>query len=279
MPVETWNSSIWPATIINALIFICQLVFLYLWLSKKNNSHHHKPTEVTLRNDIHELERSNQELEHFAYVASHDLKAPLRAINNLSNWIIEDLKSGKSVESNFDMLKNRVQHMDRLIDGLFEYSKIGRQHTDKQIVLVSQLLTDMVAIITTGYDQKKVKINFPKNMPIVVVNCVRLEQIFTNLINNAIIHNEKYEVEIDISFEERADCYEFCVEDNGPGIDPRFHHQIFQIFQTLKPRTPRVPSTGIGLTLVKRIVQEFGGVIRIQSNLGSGSKFFFTIPK
>jgi signal transduction histidine kinase len=220
-----------------------------------------------------ELTRSNEELEQFAYVASHDLKAPLRAVHNLANWIEEDVAEGKNVKDNMEKLKTRISHMDRLIDGLLEFSRIGRTHTEKKDVDVVNLLqSDVLPMLPS--DRIEIKID---PLPIVKANPVRLGQVFSNLIGNSISHAEKPLVHVRIHAREAENFYEFCVEDDGPGIDPRFHEKIFAIFQTLKPKLSG--GTGIGLTLVEKIIKELGGEVWVQSELGAGAKFFFTVPK
>ena len=222
-----------------------------------------------------ELERSNEELEQFAYVASHDLKAPLRAVNNLAGWIEEDIAEGKQVAENMALLKSRITHMDRLIDALLEYSRIGRQHLDKQIVIVGDMLKNILAL----YDLDNVEISIPAKMPTILANSTRLEQVFSNLIGNAIKHSGHDKVKIVITCEETNKLYKFCVADDGQGIDPRFHQKIFLIFQTLKPRDSKDKGTGIGLTLVQKIVNDWHGDVWLESSVGKGSKFYFSLPK
>jgi signal transduction histidine kinase len=231
------------------------------------------------------LAKSNQELMHFAFIASHDLKAPLRAIHNLTTWIEEDLKSGKDVTDYLRLLAQRVTRMDQLTSALLEYSRIGQKHTEKELIDVANVIREVESDLKISGIKFNLTIN--KNSQCqgarLRANKTRMYQIFANLINNAIKHhNNKENIQIDIScscnyHDSQMKC-QFCVADNGPGIDPQFHEKIFQIFQTLKPRD-EVEGAGIGLSLVKKIVEENGGKIWVESKLGEGSKFYFYIDK
>ncbi|VAW98116.1 Phytochrome, two-component sensor histidine kinase [hydrothermal vent metagenome] len=224
------------------------------------------------------LQRSNQELDQFAYVASHDLKAPLRAIANLSQWIEEDLDEvmGDDTRAQMTLLRGRVQRMEGLINGILQYSRVGCVNVDTQQVDVKQLLSEIIEelLLPSGCC-----ITISPDMPCLQTARLPLSQVFSNLIDNAIRFHPKPELaKIAIAVKKLDDImYEFSVTDDGTGIAPEYHEKIFQIFQTLNARDT-VESTGVGLTIVKKIVEQLGGQIRLDSIEGSGSTFFFTLP-
>ncbi|EDX86439.1 PAS fold family [Synechococcus sp. PCC 7335] len=232
---------------------------------------------MRLTNTMSQLEQRNNELDQFAYVTSHDLKAPLRAIANLSGWIEEDLGDRLPAENKeqFDLLKNRVLRMEGFIDGLLEYSRIGRSHQSSEIVDVALLLTEVIDSIAPP---KQFSIDVEAPMPVFKTKRVPLFQVFSNLINNAIKHHDRQDGRVKISVADQGDCYEFSVADDGPGIDAAYHNKIFTIFQTLRSRDD-LESTGIGLSLVEKTIKAEGGSIRINSDEGKGATFIFTWPK
>lgn len=236
-----------------------------------------KQTEQELKRHSKNLQKINKELDQFAYVVSHDLKAPLRAINNLSEWIEEDLGEDidEDVKNNMSLLRGRVHRMQSLIDGILEYSRIGRMHVQADNVDTDTFVSDLISnyLMTSSFEIiKKTK------LPAIRINKIRLEQIFTNLISNAIKYHDKEEGVVEIDYKPDGKEHQFSVSDDGPGISPEFHEKIFTIFQTLQPRDS-VESTGIGLSIVKKIIEEQGGRIWVESELGKGSKFIFTIPE
>jgi PAS domain S-box-containing protein len=220
------------------------------------------------------LEDRNRELEQFAYVASHDLKAPLRAIANLSEWIEEDLQGQLPAENQRQMLllRGRVHRMEALINGLLEYSRVGRTKAPLEKVSVKVLLEE---IIDSLAPPATFKIAIAPNLPTFTTKVLLLRQVFANLIGNAIKHHDRPDGHITISVQEQGKFYEFFVTDDGPGIDANYHTKVFVIFQTLEARDTK-ESTGIGLAIVKRIVEAEGGNIWITSQEGSGATFHFT---
>ncbi|MEG3866735.1 PAS domain S-box protein [Microcoleus sp. Z1_B2] len=234
-------------------------------------------TAQNLAQTTNVLRKRNQELDQFAYVVSHDLKAPLRAIANLSSWIEEDLSESMTEDTlhQMNLLRGRVYRMEGLIEGLLQYSRVGRIQVPSEMVKVENLLAEIIDSLAppSGFE---VKVE-PK-MPTFVAERLLLQQVFSNLISNAIKHNRSESGHVNISVKELDDFYEFSVEDDGPGIDPQYHDKVFVIFQTLEARD-KVENTGIGLSLVKKIVEGQGGTISLESAEGEGATFRFTWPK
>ena len=222
------------------------------------------------------LESRNQELDQFAYVASHDLKAPLRAISSLASWIEEDIGDALPPENKeqLDLLRSRVSRMEGLINGLLTYSRVGRLTHSKQEVDVQKMLTDIVGYLITS---DSIKVDIAAGMPTIRTQRALLSQVFTNIISNAIRHRDKKTGHIRISARKLTDSYEFAISDDGPGIEPSYHEKIFTIFQTLKPRDEH-ENIGIGLSIVRKILKEVGGSITVDSDLGKGTTFRFVWP-
>ena len=224
-----------------------------------------------------ELARANEELNQFAYVTSHDLKAPLRGIANLSRWIEEDLGDDLTEDTRhqLDLLRGRVHRMEAMIEGILQYSRVGRETVRPEYIDVGALLADIVDLLAPP-PPFQVEIAAP--MPALTGERVRLQQVFMNLISNAIKHNDRPQGRVTITSRDAGEFYEFAVADDGPGIAPQYHARIFQIFQTLQARD-KVENTGIGLSLVKKIVEGQGGAIHLDSREGAGATFRFTWPK
>jgi PAS domain S-box-containing protein len=226
---------------------------------------------------IRALARSNQELDQFAYVASHDLKAPLRGIANLSQWIEEDLgdQAPPDVAEKMTLVRGRVQRLEALIDGILQYSRAGRVRSQIERVDVGALLTDVVELLAPP---SEVAVMIAPDMPTITTERTPLQQVFMNLISNAIKYNNRPGATVHVSARDAGIMYAFSVADNGPGIEPQYHERIFGIFQTLESRD-RVEGTGIGLSIVKKTVELHGGSIRVDSTLGEGATFTFEWPK
>ncbi|MDY6802350.1 MAG: PAS domain S-box protein [Cyanobacteriota bacterium] len=224
-----------------------------------------------------QLKKRNQELDSFAYVTSHDLKAPLRAIANLSEWIEEDLDEALTEDTRYQMnlLRSRVHRMEGLINGLLQYSRIGRIKTEPERVDVNILLEDIIRYLEYP-DEFTIEIE--GEIPTLVTERVPLDQVFSNLISNSIKHHDRPDGRVKISGRDSGSFYEFTITDDGPGIEPKYHEKIFVIFQTLEARD-KTENTGIGLSIVKKVVESRGGTISLESQLGRGTSFRFTWPK
>ncbi|MEA3324493.1 MAG: ATP-binding protein [Euryarchaeota archaeon] len=229
---------------------------------------------------LDELERSNNELKDFAYIVSHDLKAPLRAITSLAEWLAADYgdKLDEGGREQLELLKNRTRRMHNLIESILTYSRIGRLEEEKEEVDLNTLVSEVIALIDPPED---ITIEVVGELPTIPFERTRMEQIFQNLIGNAALYMDKPEGRITVSCSDDNggdSNWKFSVADNGPGIDEKYYKKIFQMFQTLRPRE-EIESTGVGLTIVRKIVRMHGGEITVESKLGEGSTFHFTIPK
>jgi len=226
---------------------------------------------------LEKVERINKELKDFAYIVSHDLKAPLRGIKTLADWLSTDYadRLDDKGREQMSLLGNRVDRMHNLIDGVLEYSRIGR--TEEKPVQVN--LNDLIpTIIDTIAPPENIAITIENELPVIKCDQTRILQIFQNLLSNAIKYMDKPQGQIRISCVEEDGFWRFSVADNGPGIEEKHFDKIFQIFQTLSPRD-EFESTGVGLSVVKKIVELYGGKIWVESKAGEGSTFFFTLPK
>lgn len=236
-----------------------------------------KAQEAEREQLIKALARSNQELDQFAYVASHDLKAPLRGIANLSQWIEEDL--GETLKGDnkdqMELLRGRVHRMEALIDGILQYSRAGRVKAKPEVVDTGALVREAIELMAPP---ESTRIEIADNMPEVKAEKVPLQQVFMNLLGNAIKHAGSAEPRVLVSWEDAGPFYEFSVTDNGQGIAPQYHERIFGIFQTLEARD-RVEGTGIGLSVVQKIVDAKGGRVWVESDVGQGARFKFLWPK
>ncbi|MCG7990438.1 MAG: CHASE domain-containing protein [Candidatus Thiodiazotropha lotti] len=223
-----------------------------------------------------EAERRAEYLEQFAYVTSHDLKAPLRAVSNLAEWIEEDLtdKLDNSSKEQLALLRDRVRRMHDLIEGLLEYSRVGKTSDVEAIIDTRELIQEITDSLSP---QKGFTIKIKGEMPILKADRLQLGQVFSNLIGNSLKHHGGSKGKIRISSKQVGDYYEFTVCDNGQGIASEYHDKVFKMFQTLKSSDYN-NSTGIGLALVKKIVIEHGGSIQLNSAVNKGACFTFLWP-
>jgi PAS domain S-box-containing protein len=221
------------------------------------------------------LQERNDELDRFVSIAAHDLKAPLRAISNLSEWIEEDLQEQTPAENpQLQLLRQRVKRMDALIDGLLRYSRAGKEELATEIVDVAEVLTETIDSLSPP---ESFEIKIVNSMPILHAKQLLLSQVFANLISNAIKHHNRVNGRIEIIAEDLGDRYQFSIADDGPGIPVGADRdRVFEIFQTLHPTTDSTENTGIGLALVKKIVEGEGGKIWLDREYSQGCRFCFT---
>jgi signal transduction histidine kinase len=224
-----------------------------------------------------DVARINRELDQFAYVASHDLKAPLRGIASLAQWIEEDLGPKLDAESrkHLELLQVRVHRMQALIEGILKYSRAGRLRDKLETVNVRDLLAESLELLSPP---PEASIIIAGEMPTIETERPALQQVFMNLIDNAIRHSKRKDPRVEVAVREQENFYQFSVADNGPGIPAAFHERIWETFQTLEPRD-KVEGTGIGLALVRKHVVGRGGRTWLESREGHGSTFFFLWPK
>lgn len=230
----------------------------------------------TLDKSFKELKKKNQELDQFAYVVSHDLKAPLRGIANIIAWVEEDHETDLTpdIKHNLALIKGRTSRLENMINGLLEYARVGKTKKGAEQVDLAKMFADISELIVPS----NVSLVKEGDLRVVYAERLHLEQVFINLISNAIKHNAANEPRVTVRAEDKGTHYEFAVSDNGPGIEKEYFEKIFVIFQTLQERDA-FESTGVGLAIVKKIVEDHKGTIYVKSEVGKGSTFVFTWPK
>lgn len=261
-----------------SLVLLSAVIFLaLLYRHIRHEIRERKQVEERQARLVHELESANEELRNFAYVVSHDLKAPLRAISSLADWVVTDYadKFDDEGREHMRLLLGRVRRMDGLIDGILQYSRVGRVKEACAAVDLDQLVHEVIDLLAPP---PSITITVETPLPTVVAERTRLQQVLQNLLSNAVKYMDKAEGRIRIGCAAMDDKWQFYVADNGPGIEARHFEKIFQLFQTLAPRD-RVESTGVGLAVVKKIIEMYGGEIWVESKVGEGSTFFFTLPR
>ena len=224
---------------------------------------------------FNKLKKSNAELQEYAHIVSHDLKSPLRSINALVNWLKEDNKGLFDASSlrNFSLIENTLEKMENLISGILNYSSIVENTEKYQQVDLNILLEELKAVI---YFPAHISLKVTNKLPKILGDPIRLQQLFQNLINNAIQHIDKEKGLVEVGVVEHLSYYQFSIKDNGIGIEKQYHNKIFKIFQSLNTHNE---STGIGLSIVKKIVDLYKGEIWLESEVGVGTTFYFTLIK
>jgi len=226
---------------------------------------------------LRKLEDTNRELTEFAYIVSHDLKAPLRGIKTLAGWIVSDYrdKLDEEGQQHLDLLVGRIDRMENLIRGILNYSRAGRMGEHCEWVDLNEQLPHIIDMIAPT---ESVVVTVQDSLPTVHCERTRITQVFQNLISNAVKYMDKPQGHVAIAYEDQGDHWVFRVVDNGLGIEERHHDSIFKIFHTLAARD-EMESTGIGLAVVRKVVGLYGGEVWLKSVVGEGSTFYFSWPK
>ena len=230
-----------------------------------------------LESAVRELSHANEELQEFAHITAHDLKTPLRAIGTLADWLSKDYadKFDEQGKEKVRMLVTRAVQMSALIDDILRYSRIGHNVTEKRRIDLNAVLSEVIA----GIDPpENIEITVENEMPVLMCERIQILQVFQNLLSNAVKYIDKPRGQIKIGCVEQDAFWKFSVTDNGSGIEKKHYERIFKLFQTLSP-CDGVENTGIGLSIVKKIVELNGGSVCVESEVGKGSTFIFTLPK
>lgn len=230
-----------------------------------------KQKEVLLK----DLTKSNQELNDFAHVVSHDLKSPLRSMNALVAWLQEDCASfsNENIDTNFKLLLKKIDRMDLLINGILSYASIDKVEKKDKPINLNELVKDL---LDTIHVPNHIHIEFKAKLPIVKADSFKMIQLFQNLLSNAIKYSDKDEGKIIIDCISKKEEWEFRIQDNGMGISEKYFDKIFKVFQVLEESEE---STGVGLSIVQKIIAFYNGKIWLESKLKQGTTFFFTLPK
>ncbi len=224
---------------------------------------------------LRKLEKSNQELQEYAHIVSHDLKSPLRSITALISWIKTDninVFDGESLQ-NFQDLDLTLETMDNLITDVLKYASLDANVSNDEYVKLDPLIRNLINVL---YIPKNISINILNKLPSIKGDKTKFQQLFQNLIENAIKFSNKKEGFINIDVEDFHSFYKFSIKDNGIGIEKRHFERIFKIFQSLEKSKD---SSGIGLSIVKKIVDIYRGEVWLESEIDKGTIFYFTLKK
>lgn len=221
------------------------------------------------------LEEKNQELNNYAHIVSHDLKTPLRSIYTLINWIVEDEKSNlnKKSQTHFDLILENLEKMEALINGILTYSTIDKSQMTAYKIDTFEVVNDIIKMMLIP---NTVEVKIDKNLPEITGDLARIQQVFQNLIQNAINSLNKPTGKIEVGVNCANNKWEFYVKDNGKGISKKYFKKIFDIFESIDQRNI---NSGIGLSIVKKVIHFYGGKIWLESKISKGTTFYFTLPK
>lgn len=224
---------------------------------------------------LKKLENSNQELQEYAHIVSHDLKSPLRSISALATWIQEDYQDvlDDNGNTNLQLMQEKLASMDKLIHGILEYSTSNNSELDHSEVDLNSVIDEIRESI---FIPDSVKLSVPSKLPVICADNIKMLQLFQNIIGNAVVHIERKEGLVEVLFRETTSHWVFTIKDNGIGIPKEYHKKIFEIFQSIGKNER---STGIGLSIVNKIVQRYDGEVWIDSEVGKGTDFHFSLSK
>jgi len=270
------NGSIFPIELsINEMNVVGKRLFV---ATARDITERKKAEQATLQY-IESLSRSNQELDDFAYIASHDLKEPLRGLSNNARFLKEDFDDviGEVGARRLARITYLCERMERLVDDLLYFSRLGRQDLAMQPTDLNLVINDIRRMMDAALEEAHAKIIIANPLPVITCDLPRMTEAFRNLITNAVKYNDKPEKCIEIGCTERDGRQIFHVRDNGIGIPAQFHKDIFRIFKRLNEEDDKVKGTGVGLTFVKKIIERHGGEIWVESEAGSGATFYFYI--
>lgn len=229
------------------------------------------------------LKSTNEELENFVYTVSHDLKSPIVSIQGFSSILLNDFHAQLNDDSQHYLkrIQANANQMEKLVTDLLELSRIGRVVSPFEEIAVKEVITQVLGELIYQIERRRIEINVPEKMPVVFCDKKRIAQVFSNLIENAIkyIGKENPEPTIEIGWKDENDDYLFYIKDNGLGIPHEYHHQIFGLFRQFNQEEAEDFSSGVGLAIVKRIIENHNGKIWFDSEPQKGSTFYFTIPK
>jgi light-regulated signal transduction histidine kinase (bacteriophytochrome) len=234
--------------------------------------------DVTEREKLlKQIENLGKEFQDFVYIISHDLKAPLRAIKALADWIATDYadKFDADGKEQLHLLTSRVDRMHNLLEGVLQYSRVGRVTEAPATIDLNQLVNETIETLAPPAG---IQITIENQLPVITSERTRIQQVFGNLLSNAVRFINKPQGSIKVGCSEENGFWKFSVSDNGPGIEEQHFERIFKLFQTLQPKD-QLETTGVGLTITKKIVETCGGKIWLTSKTGEGTTFFFTLPK
>ncbi|GMN06223.1 PAS domain S-box protein [Croceitalea sp. MTPC5] len=224
---------------------------------------------------VNELEESNKGLQEYAHIVSHDLKSPLRSVSALATWLYDDYKDqlDESGRYNLKMMLEKVEGMDKLITGILKYSTVNSDTLDHKEVDVNKVINEISEII---FIPEHVQIKIVGKLPIIIADKTKIHQLFQNFLSNAVVNIDKKEGLVEIESKETPTHWQFSVKDNGVGIPKEYHEKIFKIFQSIGNNER---STGIGLSIVKKIIDLYHGSVWLESEIGRGTIFYFTLKK
>ena len=297
---NVWNGAYWfSGTVksITAVVSVATAIALYKLIPaldaiptihdlqhqiklRKNKEKQLNEQQFLLQRYSDELSRSNQELDHFAYVASHDLKSPLRGIRQLVSFIKEDMEEAKidlpeHIQKHMKQVDTRINRMNKLLDDLLAYSRADNIEGDIEQVDCNHLTQTLFELVNS---KPNLKLVLSEPLPTLTTLKTPLTTVFRNLFDNAIKHHDKDQGVIGVKVEEQDNYYLFTVSDDGPGVASDYHETMMTLFKTLKPRD-QVEGSGMGLAMIKKIINRFGGSIKIESDVGKGMSFSFQWPK